>query len=225
MWKYNSIFPSPDLADENGIVAVSREITPELLCDAYWHGIFPWPFGAEYDVIPWCAPLERGIIMLDEFHIPASFQREMKKLDFSCRIDHDFPAVIKGCAGAIRKEGPGTWITPQVIDAYCEFHKMGYAHSFETYNSSGELIGGLYGISIGKIFCGESMFYRVPGASKFAFVKMAETLKQLGCVLIDTQMVTNATRSFGARSIPSSEYIKLLHRCRGNPLDFSPFSR
>ncbi|MBR1951964.1 MAG: leucyl/phenylalanyl-tRNA--protein transferase [Lentisphaeria bacterium] len=219
-----SIFPPPDMADENGIVAVSREIHPGMLIDAYSHGIFPWPFGDEYDFIPWCAPLERGVIPIEEFHIPSSFLRKMKKLDFSLRVDHDFPAVIKACAAAERPEQEGTWITAQIIDAYCRFHKMGYAHSFETYDSSGNLVGGLYGISVGRIFCGESMFYKVSGASKFAFVKMAEILKTLGVVLIDTQMVTNATASFGAREIPSAEYICLLKKYGGKPLNFSDFT-
>jgi leucyl/phenylalanyl-tRNA--protein transferase len=147
----------------------------------------------------------------------------MKKLDFSLRVDYDFPAVIKACAEAERPEQEGTWITSQIIEAYCQFHKMGYAHSFETYDSAGNLVGGLYGISVGRIFCGESMFFKVSGASKFAFVKMVEVLKTLGVVLIDTQVVTNATASFGAREIPSEEYVTLLKKYGGNPLDFSAF--
>ena len=215
-----SMFPSPDQADENGIVACSRGITCEMLQDCYYHGIFPWPFGEEYQVIPWCAPLMRGVLMLDEFHIPASFQREMKKNRFTCRIDSCFEEVICACAAAVRPDSGGTWITQEVIRAYCEFHKMGYAHSFETFDAGGNLAGGLYGISCGRVFCGESMFYKVSGASKFAFVKMVETLKQHDVVLVDTQMVTNATRSFGAKEIPSAEYIKLLKQYRGKPLSF-----
>ena len=220
-----SIFPPPDCVDENGIVAVSREIHPDMLKDAYSHGIFPWPFGEEYDFIPWCAPLMRGVIMLDHFHIPSSFVREMKKLKFTCRVDQNFPEVIRACAAAERPEQPGTWITQDIIDAYCCFHQMGYAHSFETYDESNQLVGGLYGISVGRIFCGESMFFKVSGASKFAFVKMAEVLKALGVVLIDTQMVTNATAAFGAVEIPSKEYIRLLNEYGGKPLDFSRFAQ
>ena len=216
-----SIFPPPGQADENGIVAVSREIHPLMLQDAYLHGIFPWPFGEDYEVIPWCAPLMRGVIPIAEFHIPRSFLREMKKMDFTCTVDQDFPAVIAACSGMERSGQDGTWITKQVIEAYCEFHKMGYAHSFETRDSAGQLVGGLYGISVGRIFCGESMFFKVSGASKFAFVKMAETLAAKGVVLIDTQMVTNATQAFGAREIPSAEYISLLKKYGGEPLDFS----
>ena len=215
-----SMFPAPDQADENGIVACSRGITCEMLMDSYYHGIFPWPFGEEYQVIPWCAPLMRGVLMLDEFHIPASFQREMKKNRFTCRIDSCFEEVIRSCAAAVRPEADGTWITQEVIRAYCQFHEMGYAHSFETFDAEGKLVGGLYGISCGRVFCGESMFYKVSGASKFAFVKMIETLKQHDVVLVDTQMVTNATRSFGAKEIPSAEYIKLLKQYRGKTVSF-----
>ena len=109
----------------------------------------------------------------------------------------------------------GTWITQQIIEAYCKFHRLGYAHSFEAYNASGELAGGLYGISIGRIFCGESMFYKESGASKFAVVKMAESR---GAAVIDTQVVTNATSAFGAHEIPQSQYIELLKQYGGTPL-------
>ena len=216
-----SLFPSPDQADEDGIVAYSKHINTAMLADAYSHGIFPWPFGEEYDMIPWCAPLMRGVIFIENFHIPSSFSREMKKLDFTCRVDHDFASVIKACAAAERPDQDGTWITSQIIETYCKFHQMGYAHSFETYDAAGALIGGLYGISVGRVFCGESMFYKVSGASKFAFVKMAEILKSLGVVLIDTQVVTNATAAFGAGEIPSERYIQLLKQYGGKPLDFS----
>jgi leucyl/phenylalanyl-tRNA--protein transferase len=108
-----------------------------------------------------------------------------------------------------------------MIKAYCEFHRLNYAHSFEAYDENGVLAGGLYGISVGKIFCGESMFFRVSGASKFAFVKMAEKLGSMGVKIIDTQMVTNATAAFGAHEIPAAEYLKLLRIYGGKPLDFS----
>ena len=215
-----SVFPDPEFADESGIVAYSRSVNCSMLADAYRNGIFPWPFGEDEEFIPWVAPPVRGVLMLDEFHIPKSFRRELKKLPFSCRIDSDFRAVISACASVERKDQPGTWITGQMIDAYCQFHKLGYAHSFEAYNASGELAGGLYGISIGRIFCGESMFYRVSGASKYAFVRMAEILFGMGVRLIDTQMVTNATAAFGAKSISGQEYLRLLGEYGGEPLKF-----
>lgn len=213
-----TIFPAPQSADENGIVAVSRSMNCAMLIDAYSHGIFPWPFGEGEEYIPWCAPLERGVIMLDEFHIPHGVKRDMKKCEFSFAVDRNFKEVITSCAAVERKGQDGTWITQLVIDTYCKFHALGYAHSFEAYDRSGNLAGGLYGISVGRIFCGESMFYRVSGASKFAFVKMAEFLEARGVKVIDTQMVTNATRAFGAKEIPSAQYIDLLELYGGNPL-------
>ena len=185
-----------------------------MLVDAYRHGIFPWPFGEDEEFIPWAAPLMRGVLMLDEFHIPKSFRRELKKLDFTCRIDTDFRAVISACASVRRKDGQGTWITSEIIDAYCQFHELGFAHSFETYDSSGKLVGGLYGVESGRVFCGESMFHYVSGASKFAFVAMVEFLKANGFVLVDTQMVTPVTASFGAKEIPSAEYMQLFRQLR-----------
>ena len=215
-----SIFPPVESADENGIVAVSEVICREMLADAYLHGIFPWPFG-ENSLIPWMFPPRRGVIMTDEFHIPSSLRRELKRFPFILKIDHDFEAVITACAEVSRPGQEGTWITSQLIEAYCEFHRCGFAHSFEAYLPDGTLAGGLYGVSIGRIFCGESMFFRFSGASKFAMVKMAEILSEMGVKVIDTQMVTNITASFGAREISGSEYLTLLKKYGGMPLDFS----
>lgn len=213
-------FPPPQSADENGIVAVSESVSCPMLADAYLHGMFPWPVG-ENSLIPWFFPPQRGVIMTDGFHIPSSLKREMKKFPFILKIDHDFKAVITACAAAARPDQEGTWITAQMIEAYCEFHRWGFAHSFEAYLPDGTLAGGLYGVSIGRIFCGESMFYRVSGASKFAIVKMAEILASMGVKVIDTQMVTNATAAFGAREISGMEYLALLQKYGGMPLDFS----
>lgn len=215
-----SMFPPADSADEYGIVAASDFLNCDMLIDAYSHGIFPWPFGEEERYIPWCAPLERGVIMIDDFHIPHGVRRDMKKWSFSFAVDRNFKEVITSCAAAVRKDQDGTWITSGIIETYCQFHRLGYAHSFEAYDEQGNLAGGLYGISVGRIFCGESMFYRVSGASKFAFVKMAEFLKNAGVKVIDTQMVTNATAAFGAKEIPSAEYISLLKQYGGDPLVF-----
>ena len=190
-----SIFPPVEEADENGIVAISDHISSGMLADAYAHGIFPWPFG-EGEVIPWMFPPMRGVILREEFHIRKSLARELKKYPFILKIDHDFPAVI----------------TDEVIRAYCEFHRQGFAHSFEAYLPDGTLAGGLYGILAGRIFCGESMFYRISGASKFAFVKMAEILFAHGVEVIDTQMVTEATAAFGAKEISGSDYLSLLKK-------------
>ena len=217
-YQSKSIFPSPLDADDSGIVAFSTALNCNMLIDAYSHGIFPWPFGEGEEYIPWCSPAERGVLMTDEFHIPHGTRKEMKKWRFTFAVDCNFKEVITSCANAVRKDQDGTWITPALIETYCKFHELGYAHSFETYDENGSLAGGLYGISIGKIFCGESMFHRVSGASKFAFINMVEFLKEKGVVIIDTQMVTNATGAFGAKEIPRTQYISLLKKYGGDPL-------
>lgn len=208
------MFPDPRTADDDAI-AISRSLNCEMLREAYASGIFPWPF--EEESVLWASPRMRGILMLDEFHCPKSFQREMKKLPFTLRIDTDFESVIRHCAAAERPEGEGTWITEKIINAYCRFHRMKMAHSFEVYLPDGSLAGGLYGVPVGKIFCGESMFYTVSGASKFAFVKLAEILRAYDFVMIDTQMVTNLTAAFGAREIPCAEYFELLDKYGAMP--------
>ena len=215
-----SIFPDPETADENGIVAWSRHLNCDMLADAYRHGIFPWPLGNDVPYIPWASPAERGVLFCDKLHLPHGLKREMKKFRFEFKVDSAFREVITNCAQAARPGQDDSWITAEMIDSYTEFHRLGYAHSFECFDERGVLAGGLYGVSTGKIFCGESMFYRVSGASKFAFVKMVEFLKSLDVVLIDTQMVTNATAAFGAQLIPRREYLKLLKLYGGEPLKF-----
>ncbi|MBO7741124.1 MAG: leucyl/phenylalanyl-tRNA--protein transferase [Victivallales bacterium] len=211
------IFPPVEFADGDGILCVSEFLSVPMLMNAYWNGIFPWPW--DESCVPWAAPAYRGVIPLDEFHVPKSFVREMKKLPFELRIDTVFEEVMDQCAVQLRNGEPGTWITSVMKSAYRDFHAAGWAHSFEVWNrESGKLAGGLYGISIGKIFCGESMFHLESGASKFALVKLAEILKKCGCTLLDTQQVTNATAPFGAREITRDEYMALLEEHRGLPI-------
>ena len=212
-----SIFPDPeDVADEEGIVGFSYDLNATMLQDAYSHGIFPWPF--DDGIIPWCSPPERGVIPLEEFHIPRSFQRQLRKGQFELRIDTAFEEVIRGCATQERPEG-GTWITPKIIKAYCELHQTGWAHSFETWErASGRLVGGMYGVSVGKIFSGESMYHIVTGASKFAVVGAAEILKKCRVTILDTEMVTSTTALFGARKVPRSQFLKWLSETKCAPL-------
>lgn len=216
----DSLFPDPESADADGIVALSRGLNCAMLADAYKHGIFPWPLGEDVPYIPWASPAERGVLFCDQLHIPKSFKRELKHTPFSFKVDCAFDEVIANCARSSRPGQEDTWITGEMIKNYCEFHKMGYAHSFETYDADGVLAGGLYGVSVGRIFCGESMFYRISGASKFAFVKMVEFLSARGVKLIDTQMVTNATAAFGAKLVSRRDYLALLQIYGGEPLDF-----
>lgn len=213
------IFPPPEEApeDETGVLGFSREITCEMLAEAYYHGIFPWPEEDEY--IPWCSPGERGVIPLEEFHIGKNCRRLLRQEPFELRVDTAFQAVLEGCAAAARPGQDGTWIVPKMLKSYLQFHAQGWAHSFECWErQSGELVGGLYGVSVGGVFCGESMFFRVSGASKFALVAAALTLKKCGVKLIDCQMVTPTTQAFGARVIPRKEYLEALRRLRGAPL-------
>lgn len=201
------IFPDPRKAD-NDYIAVSRTLNCAMLQEAYARGIFPWPY--EEESILWASPRQRGILMLDEFHIPRSLRKDMKKFPFTFRINTAFERVIRNCAEQPRPDQDGTWITSKIIRTYCEFHRQKMAHSFEAYLPDGTLAGGLYGIVCGRIFCGESMFYHVSGASKYVLVKTVELLKERGFVLLDTQMVTETTKSFGAKEIPCAGYFKLL---------------
>ena len=212
-----SIFPDPEeSADEDGIVGFSYELNAAMLQDAYSHGIFPWPFDEQ--LIPWCSPPERGVIPLTEFHVPRSVRKLLKINNLELRVDTAFAAVVQGCAAQERPEG-GTWITPKIIRAYCELHETGWAHSFETWErDSGTLVGGMYGVSVGRIFSGESMFHTVTGASKIALVGAARVLSQCGVTLLDTEMVTSTTALFGAREIPRADFLRQLAAGRGAPL-------
>ena len=213
-----SIFPDPEKYAVDGVVAVSRDLNCQMLCDAYANGIFPWPY--EEESVLWCSPEKRGILMLDKFHIPKSFQREMRKCDFALQINHDFDSVIRHCAAVPRKGQDGTWITSKIIRTYSEFHRQKKVHSFEVYDSRQNLVGGLYGVVCNRIFCGESMFFLRSGASKYALVKLVEILKKHDFLLIDTQMVTPMTSQFGAKEIPRKEYLSLLKKSGSPPLAY-----
>ena len=194
----------------------SKIITLPMLKEAYWHGIFPWPFD-ERHLIPWVQPEERGMVLLSDFHIPHMVRRELKKKICEVEIDTDFESVIRNCSQ--RNNGESTWITNSVINAYIEFHQAGWAHSVEVWNPEmGKLAGGLYGVSLGGVFAGESMFYRESGASKIALAALGLTLKQCGVQLLDTQMVTPATALFGARNCQGTDYLAELKKYRGEPL-------
>ena len=214
-FKRHEIFPfPPDIS--RGMIWYSEDITLSMLQEAYWNGIFPWPEG-EDDLIPWVFPRMRGLIPISGFHIPHTVSRLMKKDLYEVRIDTAFEQVIRNCAH--RNNGEPTWITTAIIQAYQEFHKAGWAHSVEVWNrKSGALAGGLYGVSIGGIFAGESMFYRESGASKIALAALGRILCQCGVKLLDTQMVTNVTSLFGAEYYSAAHYLKYLNQLRGEPL-------
>jgi leucyl/phenylalanyl-tRNA--protein transferase len=198
-------FPEVESADEDGLIAIGGDLEPESLLLAYRSGIFPWPVD---NVLAWWSPPERGVVFLDELHISRSLQRELSRARYETRINHAFSEVITRCAEIVnRGDQGGTWITPYLLDAYIEFSKLGYTRSFESYYN-GELVGGLYGVMIDGFFVAESSFYRMPNASKVAFVAMAEHLRSLGMTWFDCQMVTPFSKGFGAKAIPRSQFMQ-----------------
>jgi len=178
-------------------------IDPDFLLQAYRMGIFP--MAMDDGEIGWFSPDPRGIIPLDDFHIPHGLQRVLKKSPFEIRVDGDFEGVMRGCA-----DRPETWIDDTVISSYCELHERGYAHSVEAW-LDGELVGGLYGVAIGGAFFGESMFHRVTDASKVSLVSLVERMRDRGFLLLDTQWTTPHLNKFGAHEIPKERYMRILH--------------
>lgn len=201
-------FPPIETADEDGLLAFGGDLEPESVLMAYTSGIFPWPL--DESTIAWFAPPTRAVIPLDEFHISRRLRRVLKKKPFELRRDTDFRGVITRCAELEnRGEQGGTWITSAVIDAYVDLFNLGFCHSFESY-LDGELVGGIYGIQIGKFFAAESSFFRVPDASKVAMCFMADYLRGEGVTWFDCQVLTPLSTSFGAREISREKYMERL---------------
>ena len=202
-------FPPVETADEHGLLAVGGDLEVDSLLLAYSSGIFPWPFDRHYPA--WFSPPERAVLFLKEFDISRSLQKKQKQAPYSFSFDSDFESVIRHCAkSAFRKGQSGTWITPAMIKAYVKLHICGHAHSVEAWDDKGKLAGGLYGVSIGRMFAGESMFYLKPDASKLAFAFLVEHLRGRKVEWIDCQVINPLTKSFGAREIPRKEYLKML---------------
>ena len=199
-------FPSPALA-EDGLLAVGGDLRPERLLLAYSSGIFPW-----YDdrqPILWHSPDPRMVLEAGNLHVPVSLRKAIRRRPYRLTLDGAFEAVIAGCAAVRRPEGPGTWITPEMSAAYTELHQLGFAHSAEAWAGE-ELAGGLYGVSLGGAFFGESMFARRPDASKIAFVALVEQLARRGITLVDCQVHTEHLERFGAEEWPRERYLAAL---------------
>lgn len=198
------------------------ELTPELLLYTYSQGIFP--MGDDDGEIYWYDPDPRAIIPLDDaFHVPRSLARRIRQGGFDVRIDSAFRSVITACAEPDQNR-ENTWITPPIIDIYCELHRLGYAHSVETW-IDGALVGGLYGVAIGGLFAGESMFSRATDSSKIALVYLVERLRAGGFTLLDTQFMTEHLRRFGTVEIPRDEYQRRLRRALQTPTAFGTTER
>lgn len=190
--------------------AEPARLDPELLLRAYATGVFPMAESADDPEIFWVRPDVRGIIPLDAFHVPSSLAKKIRHCDFNIRLDTAFEAVMRGCAEQ-RANRPSTWINETILAAYTELHNRGHCHSVEAWHQ-GELVGGLYGVSLGSAFFGESMFSRMTDASKVCLVKLVEHLKQRGFTLLDTQFTTDHLRKFGAVDVPRKAYEKLLSK-------------
>jgi len=215
--KYNLIFPEPATASDEGILAFGGDLSVNRVMQGYAKGIFPWY--KEEDPILWWSPNPRFVLHIDDLHISKSLQKTIKKNIYTVKFNVNFEQVIKECAQAKREDQEGTWITNDMIEAYCELHSAGHAHSFESY-LDGELVGGGYGVVIGDIFCGESMFAKKNDASKVAFVSLVKHLKKQGFKLIDSQIYTPHLESFGSKHITRDEYLQYVKEALTNPKDF-----
>lgn len=211
-------FPDPETADENGLLAIGGDLRPERLLEAYSNGIFPWY--DEFTPILWWSPDPRAIFELDQVHVSRRLQRTMRSGRFQVTIDNAFASVMLGCAD--REEG--TWITREMFDGYCRLHRLGFAHSVETWHE-GQLVGGIYGVAIGGFFAGESMFHRMSDASKVALVSLAEHLRERGFQLFDTQFVTEHTCAMGAFEISRGAYLARLREAIALNVSFADEER
>ncbi len=200
----NIPFPDPNRAGPDGLVAIGGDLGTERLLAAYRSGIFPWTINP----ITWWSPNPRAIFELDGFHVSQSLARVIRQGRFEATIDQSFRAVMEGCAAPARGRD-GVWITEEFIEAYTRLHRQGHAHSVEC-RIKGELVGGIYGVTIGGLFAGESMFHNVSNASKVALHHLIQHLRQRGFALFDIQMVTPATKPLGAIAIPRREYLQRL---------------
>lgn len=199
-------FPPPNTAEPDGLLAIGGDLSPDRLLLAYKMGIFPWYEG---DHILWWSPNPRFVLFPEELIISSSMKKLFRKNLFRFTINQAFDKVIEECRSTKRKDQDGTWITPEVKEAYMQLHRLGHAHSAECWLQN-ELVGGVYGIRMGKFFFGESMFSHESNASKFAFIRYVQTLVKEGLTLVDCQVYSEHLESLGARMIPREEFVGML---------------
>lgn len=208
--RYTSFPPVEEaLTEPNGLLAIGGDLTTNRLLDAYTHGIFPW-FSAGEPIV-WWSPDPRMVLYPDELKISRSMSRRLNRKDYEVRFNTSFRQVMQACAETRRPGQDGTWITNEMIDAYCALHVSGHAMSAETWIGN-RLAGGLYGVRIGKMFYGESMFHHVTDASKIAFVHLVQEIKRQNFGLLDCQMKTSHLASLGAREISRKEFCQLMSK-------------
>lgn len=195
------------LNEPNGLIAIGGDLSSQRLLEAYQHGIFPW-FSQDEPIL-WWSPDPRMVLFPEDLKISKSLTKRLKKQDYQVKFNENFRQVMEACASVNRDHQNGTWITPEMIDAYCELHNLGYAYCAETWIDN-QLVGGLYGVIIDRMFYGESMFHHVTDASKIAFVHMIKQLQARGVGMIDCQMKTTHLASLGAKEIDRDNFISRL---------------
>lgn len=198
-------FPPVESSDADGLLAFGGRLSPEWLLDAYSHGIFPWPVYDGALLLAWWSPNPRAILEFDDLHVSRRLRRTIRGGKFAVTCNTDFASVIRGCATAQHRRNE-TWLVPQMIEVYCELHRLGHAHSVEVWHE-GRLAGGTYGLAMGTSFSAESMFYRVTDASKVALVYLVNQLRRRNFRLLDIQQLTDHTARLGAREIPRQQYL------------------
>jgi leucyl/phenylalanyl-tRNA--protein transferase len=206
------------LSEPNGLLAIGGDLSPQRLLAAYARGAFPWYSAGE--PILWWSPDPRMVLFPQELKITRSLAQRLKHHDYVIRFDSAFREVMQACSATPRLGQDGTWIVPEMVEAYCRMHELGHAHSVETW-MDGKLVGGLYGVAIGRMFYGESMFHHVTDASKIAFVHLVRYLQQHGFGMIDCQMKTSHLERFGAREIPRAEFALQLEELINMPHFYS----
>ena len=204
----------------NGLLAAGGDLSPERILEAYRQGVFPW--FSPGDPILWWSPDPRMVLFPAEFRLSRSLRKRLKRGEFEVRIDTAFAQVMRACAGTPRPGQDGTWITREMLAAYTRLHELGFAHSVETWTvdeegSKPRLVGGLYGMAIGRVFYGESMFSHATDASKAALAHLVRLLELRGCEMIDCQMNTGHLASLGAREIPRAEFAQRIRELTGEP--------
>ncbi len=209
------IFPNPNDADDSGLLAVGGDLHPQRVLLAYAQGIFPWPHGDEWPML-WFSPDPRMVLLPSNLHVSRSLRKACNREVYEVRFDTAFEQVMHACSSTYRPNQDGTWVTPEMIETYCQLHELGFAHSIEAW-AHGDLVGGLYGISLGGAFFGESMFAHRSDASKVAFVHLVRQLQNWAFQLIDCQVYTEHLERFGAREWPRTRFLRALDRALQMP--------
>ncbi len=214
------LFPPGNLAGEDGLLAVGGDLSPDRLLHAYQNGIFPW-YNPGEPILWWC-PDPRLILEPEKLHVSRRLGRFLSKAPFKITFDTAFDEVIQSCAQVRLDNNEGTWLSNEMIRAYTTLHEMGYAHSAEAWEN-GTLAGGLYGLAIGRIFFGESMFYRTPNASKAAFIALVTQLRKWNFAMVDCQVVTRHLLSLGARTVSRHRFLSMLSLLTHQPSKAPPY--